>query len=165
LLTQLPKILNGLGKTFIGYGQEYPACVVVVCDLDAKDSAEFSAELSAVWAACYTRPSTRFCIAIEEGEAWLLGDVPAIKSAYPNAKDAVLSTYIQDSICGTWEVLADAVHPGGRAALSTFQESGRAKFDWASNITPHMEIDRNVSPSFQNFIKNVRELATVAPSG
>ena len=48
-------------------------------------------------------------MAIEEGEAWLLGDIPAIQSVYPNAKNAVLNGYENDSICGTWEKLADAV--------------------------------------------------------
>ena len=42
-----------------------------------------------------------------------------VKSAYPNAKDAVLNSYVQDSICGTWEVLADAVHPGGSQLLKS----------------------------------------------
>ena len=59
----------------------------------------------------------RFCLAIEEGEAWLLGDIPAIKKAYPQARDAVLNGYGNDSICGTWELLADAVVRGGSTAL------------------------------------------------
>lgn len=54
----------------------------------------------------------------EEIEAWLLGDRHALLSAYPHAKMHVLNTYVQDSICGTWEVLADAVYPGGTSKLS-----------------------------------------------
>lgn len=153
LLTQLPKLLNGLGKTFLGYGENYPACVIIVCDLDAKGHAEFVTELEQILADCHTAPEARFCIAIEEGEAWLLGDLDAVKAAYPNAKEAALNNYVQDSICGTWEILADAIQPGGRLALSSYQEAGKAKFDWANNITPHIEIDRNISPSFQQFVE------------
>jgi len=41
----------------------------------------------------------------------------AIKAAYPRARASVLSKYVQDSICGTWEMLADAVLTGGSKAL------------------------------------------------
>lgn len=47
---------------------------------------------------------------------WAIGH--ALLSAYPHAKMHVLNTYVQDSICGTWEVLADAVYPGGTSKLS-----------------------------------------------
>ena len=105
LLDRLPKVLRG-------YGQSLPdsAAVIVVVDLDDRDCMAFKQELLDVLAACNPRPRTLFRIAIEESEAWLLGDRKAIKTAYPHAKDSVLSNYAQDSICGTWEVLADAVN-------------------------------------------------------
>jgi hypothetical protein len=61
-----------------------------------------------------------------------------------------LSTYINDSICGTWEKLADAIYPGGSAALSNkgWQTIGTEKSVWAEKITPHMDVSNNVSPSF-----------------
>ena len=34
LLEQLPKLLRGYGKTFTKYPADYPAAVIVVCDLD-----------------------------------------------------------------------------------------------------------------------------------
>ncbi len=34
LLTQLPKLLNGYGKTFAGYPDAYQAAVIVITDLD-----------------------------------------------------------------------------------------------------------------------------------
>ena len=113
LLDRLPSLLRGYGKTFADYPPNYPAVVILVCDLDDKCLKIFRQELFSVLNACNPKPETRFCIAIEEGEAWLLGDIPAIKAAYPKAKDNVLSRYKNDDICGTWELLADAVSQDG----------------------------------------------------
>ena len=107
--------------------------------------------------------TTLFRIAIEEGEAWLLGDHAAVKAAYPNARDAVLNTYFQDSICGTWEVMADAVHPEGSAHLKAlgYPAAGMAKCKWAREIAPHMDMDNNQSSSFRVFRDGVRNLAGI----
>jgi len=160
LLDQLPKLLHGYGKTFANYPPDYPASVIFVCDLDDKCLKMFRQELLNILNSCSPKPETRFCIAIEEGEAWLLGDIPAIKIAYPRAKDAVLNEYTNDSICGTWEKLADAVYKGGSSALSSkgWQEVGTEKSQWAENIAPHMDITNNASPSFVYFQKKLLEL-------
>ena len=101
LLDQIPRLLRGYGQMHAGYGDDYQATVIVVCDLDDKCLKTFLGELQAVLDTCDPRPKTRFCIAIEEGEAWFLGDIPAIKIEYPKAKDAVIDTYVNDAICGT----------------------------------------------------------------
>lgn len=119
LLTNLPKLLKGYGRTFRGYPEGYKASVVVVCDLDDRDLERFLGELNAILHRCSPKPEARFCLAIEEGEAWFLGDLVAVKAAYPNAKDDVLRSYVNDAICGTWEKMADAVYPGGAKALSS----------------------------------------------
>lgn len=113
--------------------------------------------------ACSPRPTALFRIAIEEGEAWLLGDRDAVKAACPNVKEAVLNGYVQDSICGTWEILADAVHPGGSVPLKRagYPTAGRVKCEWARKITPHMDMGRNRSPSFQVFRDGVKSLAGI----
>ena len=36
LLDQLPRLLRGYGEAFAGYPEDYPAAVIVVCDLDDK---------------------------------------------------------------------------------------------------------------------------------
>ena len=161
LLDQLPRLLRGYGRTFAGYPPNYPAAVIVVCDLDNKCLKTFRQELFEVLNACDPKPETRFCIAIEEGEAWLLGDIPAVKAAYPNAKDSVLSRYENDSIYGTWELLADAVSSGGVSGLKKKggQVVGREKSVWAEKIPPHMNVDNNASPSFHYFREKVRDLA------
>ena len=149
-----------------GYGESLDdsASVVVVLDLDDNDCIALKQELLDVLDSCNPRPKTLFRIAIEEGEAWLLGDRAAVKMAYPDAIDTVLDDYIQDSICGTWEVLADAVHPGGADALNAlkyYPPTGQAKSDWARNIAPHMDVDNNQSKSFQVFRDGVRNLAGI----
>ena len=160
LLDNLPKLLKGHGRTFAGR-QNYPAAVIVVCDLDDKCLKEFRAELSSILAACNPKPETRFCIAIEEGEAWFLGDLAAVKKAYPKAKDRVLKSYTNDSICGTWEKLAEAIYPGGAAALLSRggPAVGIEKSKWAEAISPHMTIAENRSPSFSYFRDKLKELA------
>ena len=159
LLNHLPRLLRGYGRSL----QPGRDCVLVVVDLDTQDCIKLKQDLLGVLQACNPRPTTLFRIAIEEGEAWLLGDRDAVKAAYPNAKDPVLNGYAQDSICGTWEVLADAVHPGGSAPLKRagYPTAGRAKCDWARNIAPRMDVSRNRSKSFQVFRDGVRRLAGI----
>ncbi|MCK9372940.1 MAG: DUF4276 family protein [Sulfuricurvum sp.] len=160
LLNNLPKLLNGLGKTFQGYEENYPAVVFVIMDLDKNNFSIFRNQLLEVLDACDTKPETKFCIAIEEGEAWLLGDINAIRTAYPNAKTSILNSYENDSICGTWEVLADAIHPLGSSGLKSggIQVSGTAKCEWAEKITPYMDLDNNLSPSFNYFYSKMNEI-------
>jgi hypothetical protein len=161
LLDQLPRLLTGYGKTFAGYGPHYQAAVIVVCDLDRRSRDDFEEELRALVARVDPCPEHAFCLAIEEGEAWLLGDIPAIKLAYPRAKDTVLNGYVNDSICGTWELLADALFAGGAEALKVkgWKEVGTEKSRWAEAITPHMVLDENLSPSFNNFVATLKQKA------
>lgn len=160
LLDQLLRLLRGYGKTFAGYPANFPAAVIVVCDLDDKCLKAFRQELFRVLNACNPGPETRFCIAIEEGEAWLLGDIPAIKTAYPNARDNILNGYTNDAICGTWELLADAIFQGGVTGLKKrgWRAVGREKSIWVANIAPNMDVKNNKSPSFCYFRQKIQEL-------
>lgn len=164
LLENLPKLLKGYGKTFDGYPPNYPAVVFLVCDLDDKCLKTFRRELLGILNQCHPKPETRFCIAIEEGEAWFLGDLSAVRGAYPRARNNVLNAYVNDSICGTWEILADAIYPGGSSALSAkgWQSIGTEKFKWAEKITPHMDIMNNASPSFCYFRDKLKNLTGIA---
>ena len=157
LLDHLPMQLRAYGKS---YANDPTKVVIVVCDLDNNCLKAFRQQLFTVLNACNPRPETRFCIAIEEGEAWLLGDIPAIKAAYPKAKDSVLNNYKNDSICGTWELLADAIFIGGSGVLKKhpWYVRGKEKYVWAQKITPQMDVDQNASPSFCYFRDKIREL-------
>ena len=135
LLNQLPMQLRAYGKS---YANDPNKVIIVVCDLDNNCLKTFRQELFTVLNSCNSKPETRFCIAIEEGEAWLLGDIPAIKKAYPKAKDNILNSYQNDSICGTWELLADAIFTGGSNALGKrpWYVIGREKSAWAEENCP-----------------------------
>jgi hypothetical protein len=144
LLDILPKALRGYGKT---PGVD---AVVVVLDADKRDHKVFLTELNSVADACNAASKTLFRLAIEEIEAWYLGDRNALLGAYPRAKREVLDRYVQDSACGTWELVADAVYPGGSAAIKKagWPLPGQVKHEWAEKIGPLMSLDQNVSPSF-----------------
>jgi hypothetical protein len=134
--------------------------VVVIVDLDDKDRLVFMREMLDILNCCSLQPKTMFRLAIEEGEAWLLGDRNAVKSAYPRAKDQHLNGYLQDSICGTWEKLADAIHPGGSQKLKRlgWPHIGQAKCEWAKKIGPHLDVAANKSKSFQVFRDGIKSL-------
>lgn len=154
LLDQLPKLLRGYGKT--------PGidAVVVVLDADKRKCSEFLSELKAAAVACKPTPDTLFRLAIEEIEAWYFGDREALLDAYPRAKLDVLGKYVQDSTCGTWELLADAVHAGGSAAIKEtgWPLPGQVKHEWAIKIGPLMKPDMNISPSFGKLRDGLRQL-------
>lgn len=164
LLQRLPSVLRGYGKSFV---PDFPSAVVVVCDLDDKCLKTFRKDLDDLLQHCSPQPESAFCIAVEEGEAWLLGDKEAIRSAFPNAKESVLRGYSNDSVCGTWECLADALYPGGAKKLRNkgWQAVGFEKAVWASKISPVMDVERNVSPSFVYFRDRLRSLLAGPTAG
>lgn len=151
LLNRLPDLLRGYGKT--------PGinAVVVVLDVDKRDRKEFLTELKEV--ADESCPATKvmFRLAIEEMEAWYLGDKEALLRAYPSAKNDIIRKYEQDSVCGTWELLANAVRQGG-SKNSGIADSGYLKYEWAKKIGPLMNIEANVSPSFCKLRDGLRRI-------
>lgn len=155
LLSQLPRLLAGYGKTS---GID---AVVVVLDSDHRDCKAFLSELTALLKNCQPAPNTLFRLAIEEMEAWLLGDRQAVLAAYPRARKEILNRYVQDSVCGTWELLADAVYPGGAAAIQAagWPLPGQVKHEWAEKIGLRMDIEKNQSPSFCKLRDGLRRLA------
>ncbi len=161
LLSKLPSLLRAFGRAFASYPPNLKTAVVVLCDLDDDCLKQLSQRMNQVLASCNPAPTACFCFAVEEMEAWWLGDIPAVLTAYPRARKQVLTGYANDSVCGTWETLADAIYRGGSKALKQEggPEVGRQKSIWAEAIAPHIDIDRNQSPSFQYFCRKLRELA------
>lgn len=114
LLGKLPNLLKGFEAAF----QYVEYSIFVVCDLDNNNLKDFKDQLlTLAQQSVNSSEKIQFCFAIEEMEAWLLGDIEAIKKAYPNSKINILNTYTNDSICGTWEFLADAIYKGGSKEL------------------------------------------------
>ncbi len=158
LLDQLPRLLRGYGNT--------PGidAVVVLLDADRRNCKAFLKELRGIADACNPKPNAMFRFAIEEMEAWYLGDRKALLKAYPRAKQDVLGSYKQDSVCGTWELLADAIHVGGSAAVKAvgWPLPGQLKYEWAERIGPSMNLEKNNSPSFCKFRDGVRRITASA---
>lgn len=160
LLSDLPIYLKGLNNSL----KDMPGkkAIFVILDSDDEDCANLRKELDKLCSSLDLSVKVFFCIAIEEMEAWLLGDKQALYKAYPCAKQHVINGYIQDSIVGTWECLANAVYNGGVLKLkrdaTSYYEIGKEKCTWARDIGVHMDIRNNYSPSFRYFISKLDEL-------
>jgi len=163
LLHNLPSKLRAYGKSMNDEN-----IVVILVDLDNRtDCIAFKNELLSLLNYCEHKPKLLVRIAIEELEAWYLGDREAIISAFPKANQKVLDQYKQDSQVGTWEVLAEAVHPNGLSKL--INEHGKRsllimeeKKKWTIAIAPHMNVDNNLSPSFCCFRDGLRKFANIS---
>ena len=159
LLDQLPRLLRGFAKT------AHVDKVIVVIDADDRPCAAFLAELKQKALECGAEAKTLFRLAIEEIEAWYLGDPTAIRSAYAHANAAVLRSYGQDTVCGTWETLLAATHPSLAAAIKKdgYAAVGGIKHEWADKIGNAMDVENNASPSFQKLRDGVRRLVAATP--
>ena len=160
-----PTLLHNLPSKIRAYGKEKDdnLAVIVLVDLDDKNCKEFKKQLQEIFDFCNPALTSLVRLAIEELEAWFLGDKTAVKKTYPNVRENVLDSYKQDSICGTWETLAEAVYKGGVKELH-LQYGKRSsqilgqKRKWARNICHHMDVDNNESPSFCCFRDGIRNM-------
>ncbi len=148
LLDQLPAKLRAFGKALNPATER----VLVLIDLDDASCIELKERLVAVLHQCNPAPRTLFRIAIEETEAFFLGDRQALQATFPRAKLAKLSHYDQDGICGTWEVLQSVI--GAKRP---------DKVEWAKKMARHLGTtwrgkDANASPSFRQFCRGILQL-------
>ena len=160
LLNKLPAMLRAYGK----WSMRKDLSVIIVVDCDTRDCLTFKQELTEVLNSCNPKPVTFFRIAIEEIEAWLLGDKTAIEKAYPKMNKAEYARYKQDFPVGTWEKLADitlSVSLAKYLKKAAYPEIGKQKFEWAQRIGKNMNINNNVSQSFNCFRKKLQELAQI----
>ncbi len=161
LLNDLPKRMRAIQAKYLSAG-DMKVSMFVVVDNDRREIADFRKELENTAYINNINMDHVFCIAVEEMEAWLLGDFAALKLSYPELSDRILSKhsgYIQDSICDTWEFLADILTKGGlkefRKQNPTPYDEGRKKAEWAERIGENMDIRNNASPSFNSFIYEI----------
>lgn len=154
LLNDLPMFLRAFDKKL----RKLPgAVIIVVLDNDKRDQTEFQRQLKELSEQNMILIDHAFCIAVKEMEAWLLGDIEAIEKAYPNAKKTAIKDYVQDEIGDTWEILANMIYPGGvnklqKNASGSYGLIGEMKAEWADRIRKMLELDKNISPSFNAFI-------------
>lgn len=130
--------------------------VILLLDLDEKeDCIAYKKQILSVLETCDKRPKLLVRFAIEELESWFLGDIEALRKSFSKPKLHLLKNYQQDSVCGTWELLADIVHIGGYAQLKEYGKRSRRILEekriWATKIAPNMNVEKNASYSFNCF--------------
>lgn len=146
LLDQLPAKLRAYGRELRSDTDR----VLVLVDLDRDDCLELKNRMLDLLNFCNPPPVILFRIAIEECEAFYLGDKAAIRKAFPKAKLSKMDSYTQDSICGTWELFQQVVG-----------ETTADKVEWAKLMGKHLTTQwkANASNSFQQFCLGMRKLA------
>jgi Domain of unknown function (DUF4276) len=153
LLDQLPAKLRGFGKALSA-----DDWVLVVIDSDDQPPISLLNELSSMLSSLPSKPNVMFGLATEETESWFIADINALKKAYPNKVDTGSLKNIQpDAIVGAWEKLARAL------GVDINMVSGKTKFDWATNIAPHLNLDSPMSPSFKILIENISSIVDLKP--
>lgn len=160
LLNNIPRLIRGFLNSDPNLN-DYMEVFVVVTDCDNKECDKFKREIMSTIKDSVGKPVENciVCLAIEEMEAWLLGDFNAIKQAYPNANKKEYDSYVQDSICGTWEKLFKVIDEREfkRSRNTSYNNTvGIRKSEWAENITPYIDIEANKSPSFKYYVKKIR---------
>ena len=148
LLDLLPAKLRAYNNVYRGK----ELILIITLDSDSNDPELMRKEIYE--AAKTYAPDIRSVVGLstEEVEAWMLGDREAVMDAYPDCKRSVLDNYVQDSVCGTWEVLCRAVSPNAEKLIEIgYPAIGHYKALWAEEISRYMMPKRNVSPSFNLF--------------
>lgn len=141
--------------------------IVVVMDADDEEPDKLFSRIRQLTLRFSGRLPVVIGLSVEEMEAWILGDLLAVKKAYPEADLNRARHYKQDSICGTWEILA-AVLLGDQAEKLIkigYPAVGQHKSEWASRIAAHMVPARNQSPSFQKFYRKVIQALEIGEHG
>jgi hypothetical protein len=125
---------------------------VILVDRDDDDCRSLKERIATVATATGFRRGGVDClirIAVEELEAWLLGDPEALRNAYPRLPanmGAQAATRDPDAVTGgTWETLERLLQRAG------YFNAGLPKIELARTVAPLMDPSRNTSRSFQVF--------------
>lgn len=151
LLDQLPAKLRGLAAAL---DQDLDG-VLVLLDADDDNVDALAGDIRAVAEHCAPRLRVSVSLAVEEMEAFYLGDLRALQHAYPVADMKSARAYVPDSICGTWELFGQIVGDGGGNKVA-----------WAEAMGPHVTTQpaQSRSPSFRDLIQQIRALVRVPPA-
>jgi hypothetical protein len=145
LLHQLPSKLRGYRHTL-----QSNDVVLVLCDADKDKPDELLKALNGVLDKLKPKYRVLFHLAVEETESWFIADYDAVKKAYPSARIAPLKNIKPDAIVGAWEKLAEALGEKGE----------QRKIEWATRISPYLNVDKPVSPSLKKLIDGVANATT-----
>jgi hypothetical protein len=127
--------------------------VLVLVDADNDSCVELRRQLVDVLSAIEQPPRVLFRIAIEELEAFYLGDLNALRRVYPEHDGELARQYVPDSICGTAERFGRVIG-----------DDGMNKVDWAKALGPRLTTSaaRSRSPSFRKLVSGLSRLVQVS---
>lgn len=158
-------LLANLERRLKGYRNWLPAGdrIVVLIDEDRQDCRKLKdqLEVAAQTAGFVTKSAAGKAqfqvvnrVAIEELEAWFLGDIEAIRAAYPRVPASLANRENfrdPDAVAGgTWEALERELKRAG------YFPGGLAKIEFARVMAQHLEPTRNRSRSFQVFLEGLQ---------
>jgi hypothetical protein len=149
-------LLDQLPATLKAYAKEAETAVLVLVDADDENCVALKKRLLAMAARVKPIPKRLvFRIAVEETEAFYLGDLAGLKKAFPDADMKKAKSYRPDSNCGTAELFGEIVG-----------DDGRNKVEWAKamgdTLTTRPQGSR--SPSFKALLGAFEKL-TAEPNG
>ena len=151
LLDQLPAKLRGFANAMTSANDG----VVIMVDADDDDVATL--ERSIVEAARTVAPQLGVIVqvAVEETEAFYLGDLKALARAFQDADLELANAYEPDSICGTWELFGRIIGDGGGNKVA-----------WAETMGPLVTTvsGRSRSPSFRSLLRGLLGLLPARPA-
>lgn len=150
LLDQLPAKLRGFQSSAVN-GSDM---VLILVDADDQCPTALETSLREIVSSQCPSLIVSVCIAVEETEAFYLGDLAAIRRAFPGADMEKARTYVPDSICGTWEFFAEVVGDDGGRKVAWAEAMG-------SCLTTRPE--RSRSPSFRRFVRGLAGLLLPRP--
>jgi hypothetical protein len=145
VLDQLPATLRGFARTTSAERH----AVVILVDADEQDPSVLAKNIERAAKAIAPSLSVTVGVAVEETEAFYLGDLAALKKAFPDANMKLARAYLPDSVCGTCERFGEIVGDGGGNKVA-----------WAEAMGPVLTTteSKSRSPSFKSFLGALRNL-------
>jgi hypothetical protein len=153
------QLLREIPSRLRGYSRWLPSDwrVVVLVDEDREDCLELKQRLVEHARSAGLGDRVLCRVAVEELEAWFLGDVEALRAVYPRVPSSLARRAgfrDPDGVRGgTWEALDRVLRRAG-------YPQGLVKTAAAREIAMHMDPERNRSHSFCVFRDGIRRLAT-----
>lgn len=151
MLDLLPATLRAFGESL----DRDSEAVLVLVDADEDDCRKLKADLTAMAATIDPCPRVIFRIAVEETEAFYLGDLAGLRSAFPDADMPKARAYANDTVCRTAE-LFDAV----------VRDGSMNKVGWARRMGAKLTTDpaKSRSPSFKALWAGIAKLVAHTPA-
>ncbi len=144
LLDQLPAKLRAFASS------ANQLVVLVLVDADADDCVALKESIVEAVKTCAPKLRVVVRIAVEETEAFYLGDLAGLRLGFPGFDAKQAARYVPDSICDTWEFFGRVVGDGGEN-----------KVGWAETMGPVLTTtpSKSRSPSFRALCVGLRRLA------